>query len=129
MKKDKKIERIKKNIEAREECLKILYAYNLTKIKYDSNSKLAIEMGTKILDNKKKIDNEINKYSKNRTVKQLNVVILSILEIAFFELQTTTIDKAIIFNEAIELAKKYTDKKSSGFVNAVLSSIKEEWYV
>ncbi len=56
--------------------------------------------------------------------ERINGKLLNILRIALYELVFTNVDaEYAIVNEAVELARSVADKKSSGFVNAVLRKV------
>ena len=69
-----------------------------------------------------KIDAEIIKFSKVE-LSEVTEIELSILRLAIFELKENTLDKAIVINEGIRLAKKFGQDSSHKFVNAVLDKI------
>ena len=48
---------------------------------------------------------------------------LSILEIAIYEMLYAKLPYKVSINEAIELAKKYSDEQGGSFVNGILASI------
>lgn len=75
-------------------------------------------------EHKDEIDKLINKYAKNWTVSRMNKIDVNILRLAIFELvfATNKIDKAIIIDEAIELAKEYGTDKSYKFINGILDN-------
>ena len=51
---------------------------------------------------------------------------LSILHIAVYELLFTDTPPAVVINEAIEIAKKYSSESSGKFLNGILDAIKRE---
>ena len=65
-----------------------------------------------------KIKNSVSDFS----FSQLFKVDYAILLIAFYEIEEGKLDKPIIINEALNLAKKYSTDKSPAFINGVLSS-------
>jgi N utilization substance protein B len=81
-----------------------------------------------VLDHKPAIDQLIQKYliagwSLNRIAK----TDLIILEIALYEMiYVDDLPAKVSINEAIELAKKYSDDRSRKFVNGILSHALEE---
>ncbi len=77
-----------------------------------------------IKTNKEAIDEKITAYLKNWTIERLRSVDRVILRLAIYEMlyfQKTPIK--VIFDEYIELAKRYGDTDSGNFVNAVLAAI------
>ena len=59
------------------------------------------------------------KWSYDR-VSKVNIVIL---EIAIFEMLYLNTPYKVVINEAVELAKEYSDTKAPSFINGVLASI------
>jgi len=74
----------------------------------------------------KDIDLLINKYLNNWTLDRLSLVDQAILEVATYEIIYTDIDIKIAINEAVELAKKYSDDKVKSMINACLDKIAKE---
>jgi transcription antitermination protein NusB len=70
------------------------------------------------------IDSTIEKYLVNWKLERLSKVDLAILRICTYEIifEEDTPD-AVIINEGIELAKKYSGEKSAAFINGVLANI------
>ena len=70
------------------------------------------------------LDARISAVLQNWKLERLAVTDRNVLRIGVFELLYTSEPAAIIINEAIEIAKEFGDKKSGGFVNAVLDKIR-----
>ena len=69
----------------------------------------------------------IARFSKTRSVARIAKVNLVILKIAIYEMKyCDRVPDAAAINEAVELAKKYSLKADSGFINGILNSCKEE---
>lgn len=80
-----------------------------------------------MLEKQMDIDAKISKYLRNWTIDRLRAIDRCILRLAIFEMlyyKKTPI--RVIFDEYIELAKKYGDSDSKNFINAVLDSINKE---
>lgn len=76
----------------------------------------------KILDHLTEIDQEINEKTTGWSTDRLGKVDLTILRLAIYEIQMDDdVDTSVAINEAVELAKKYGQKESAGFVNGVLA--------
>lgn len=54
-------------------------------------------------------------------IERLTKPDLILLRLGLYELQFETIDDKVAIDEAIELAKKYSDEASAKFVNAILA--------
>lgn len=69
----------------------------------------------------------ISKFSKTRSIARIAKVNMVILKIAIYEMKyCDRVPDAAAINEAVELAKKYSLKADSGFINGILNSCKEE---
>jgi transcription antitermination factor NusB len=123
---------------ARELTLKALYAYDISgsEVEQISNDiispslikpeakKFAQSLLFKVAQNIEQIDGLIKDhaiswdFSRIATIEK-NILRMGICEFLFFD----DIPSTISIDEAIELAKKYGDKDSKNFVNAVLDSV------
>lgn len=80
-----------------------------------------------IISHKKEIDNIIQSASEHWRISRMAVVDRNVLRIAVFELLfEENIASAIIINEAIEIAKKYSSMEAATFVNGILDAIRKE---
>lgn len=69
----------------------------------------------------------IAKYSKSRSVSRIAKVNMIILKIAVYEMKyCERVPNAAAINEAVELAKKYSLKTDSAFINGILNSYMRE---
>ncbi len=69
-------------------------------------------------------DELISEFSHTWTIQRIPAVDRNILRLAIFELlERRDIPIAVVINEAVELAKRYSTEESSKYVNGVLSSI------
>jgi len=74
------------------------------------------------------IDKKLSECSINWSLKRMPYIDRNILRIAAYELLfLDTVPVLVSINEAIEMAKKYSSKDSSKFVNGVLHRLKEEY--
>ena len=77
-----------------------------------------------IQNHKKNIDEVIKKHSKNWKKERISLVDLNIMRLAIFEiLFCPQIPDKSALNEALELAKKFGEKKSPGFINGILNQV------
>ncbi|MCX5711826.1 MAG: transcription antitermination factor NusB [Candidatus Omnitrophica bacterium] len=78
-------------------------------------------------ENRKVIDEKLSLYAANWQLERMAVVDRNILRMATYEiLMCPEIPPKVSINEAIELAKKFSDVESSKFVNGILDKIKLE---
>ena len=61
-----------------------------------------------------------NKYLDNWNINRLDKTGASILRMSLYELKYTDTPKVVVINEAIELAKSYSDDSVRKMINAVL---------
>jgi len=78
----------------------------------------------RILDHGEAIDKAIQSASKNWRLSRMAVVDRNILRVAVCELlYEPTLVPAIVMDEAIEIAKRYSGEESAVFVNGVLDAV------
>lgn len=69
-------------------------------------------------------DGLIREHAKNWTLERMPVLDVSILRLAMFELaEEPETPVAVIINEAVELAKRFSTDDSGKFVNGMLSAV------
>ena len=78
------------------------------------------------IDNLKTIDEAIAKHLKDWSFDELGKIEKAILRLGAYEILIDKNDKAVVINEAIELAKELADEKSHQFINGVLDAIDKE---
>ncbi len=79
-----------------------------------------------VILNIKDIDNYVSKYLENWSIERLGLTDQAILRIATYELIYTDTPDLVCINEAIELAKKFSDDKVVKMINGVLDKIYHE---
>jgi N utilization substance protein B len=127
-------------VKSREYLLQLTYQMNINKESYDETFESFmdneeedkddldlsfIKVGLKgIQDNLQVIDNKIEEQLVNWKLNRISKFNLSILRIAIYEmLFREDIPAKVSINEAIELAKKFSDEKSVSFINGVLDQV------
>ena len=122
--------------ELREKCMIILYQWDLYR---ENNPQIDID---ELIKNNLDIDNDFvrdiiygvithineidelaNKYMNNWSINRLDKTGAAILRIGVFELKYTDTPDIVVINEAIELAKKYSDDSVRKIINAVLDKV------
>ena len=122
--------------ELRNKCMIILYQidiYNQQKTPYEveevikENVEIEYEFIKDIVYGVTTHQNELvdlsNEYVKDWTIDRLDKTGAAILRMAIFELKYTDTPPIVVINEAIELAKKYSDDSVRKMINAVLDKI------
>ncbi len=83
-----------------------------------------------VLEHQEEIDRLIQKHALNWTISRMSIIDRNILRCAVYELlRLSDIPAKVTMNEAIEIAKRYSDEESGAFVNGILDHIvKEEFF-
>ena len=79
-----------------------------------------------VLDKENELVELIENHLKDWSFKRLGSTDQAILKLSTYELLYTDTPKVVSINEAVELAKKYSDEKVVPMINAVLDSILNE---
>ena len=90
----------------------------------EENADFTRELVSGVIQNKEKIDLNIQSLAPAWPVEQIPVVDRNILRLAIFEiLLDNKVPVKVAINEAVELAKTFGSDNSSRFVNGVLGSV------
>ncbi len=122
--------------ELREKAMTIIYQITLYKnnnMKYDVEEIIADNLE---IDNEfvkeivygvvtyfDELTNEANNYLNNWTIDRLDLTGASILRMALYEIKYTKTPPIVVINEAVELAKKYSDDAVRKMINAALDKV------
>ncbi len=79
-----------------------------------------------VVNNLKAIDDKAHKYLKDWSIDRLGKTDQAILRMAIYEMIYTDTPGIICINEAVELAKSYSDDAVKDLINGVLDSIYHE---
>lgn len=122
--------------EARKIIMTILYqivVYEKNKMMYDVeevikenlevDNEFVKEIVYGVITYKNDIDNMANKYLNNWTIDRLGNTDIAILRMGIYELMYTETPNIVCINEAIELAKNYSDDDVCKMINAVLDKV------
>lgn len=122
--------------ELREKIMTILYQIDLYKrnnIEFDVDSTIKenVEIDNEFVKDivygvvtyMDTIDELANKYLSNWTIDRLDSEGKAILRMSIYELKYTDTPDLVVINEAIELAKRYSDDSVRKMINAVLDKI------
>ena len=122
--------------ELRKKCMTILYqmeVYDKNKIKYevddvisevnDIENEFIKEIVYGVITYKNDIDKLANKYLDGWTIDRLGNTDIAILRMGIFELIYTKTPEVVAINEAIELAKEYSDDSVRKMINGVLDKV------
>jgi N utilization substance protein B len=75
------------------------------------------------IENLEMLDKEIKDHLKDWDYDGIGKVEKAIMRLGAYEILVDKTDRAIIINEAVELAKELADEKSPQFINGVLDAI------
>ncbi len=78
------------------------------------------------VENLEMLDKEIEEHLTDWDYNSIGKVEKAIMRLGAYEILIAKTDKAIIINEAVELAKTLADEKSPKFINAVLDALGSE---
>lgn len=79
-----------------------------------------------IIDNEEVLEEKANKYLNNWTLDRLGYTDQAIIKLAIYEMLYTDTGDKICINEAIELAKQYSDENVVKMINGVLDKVYKE---
>ena len=80
------------------------------------------EKSNKILEKLDEIDGMINQEAQGWTTERMGKIELTILRLAIYEIKfDEDVPAGVAINEAVEIAKKFGQEESAGFVNGVLA--------
>lgn len=125
--------------ELRKKIMTILYqmnVYDTNKVEYDVDSiikevldidnEFVKDMVYGVITYKIKIDELANKYLNNWTIDRLGNTDQAIIRMGIYELMYTDTPSIVVINEAVELAKLYSDDKVKDMINSILDKIYHE---
>ena len=78
------------------------------------------------IENLEMLDEKIKEHLKEWDYNAIGKVEKAIMRLGAYEILVAKTDKAIIINEAVELAKELADEKSPQFINGVLDALDKE---
>lgn len=125
--------------ELRKNIMTILYQinlYTLNKIDYNIDdvikevnpidNEFVKDIVYGVITKKDELDSLANKYLNNWTIDRLGNTDQSILRMALYELLYMDTPDIVVINEAIELAKDYSDDSVKNMINGVLDKVYHE---
>lgn len=125
--------------EARVVIMTILYQifmYQKNNINYDTNDVIKEnakidndfikKMVNGVLEKKEELFNKANSNLKDWKMDRLGLTDQAILSLGLYELLYTDTPEVVAINEAVELAKNYSDDKVKNMINGVLDKVYHE---
>ncbi len=125
---------------ARMAVVSLLYAYDLgnkeiadftdeiledKKIR-NKQKDFALELFRGVMDNLEKIDTAIVKHLKEWDFERLGSIERATLRLGAYEIMNSSLDSAVVINEAIEVSKAFGTEQSPKFINGVLDAISKD---
>ena len=125
--------------ELREKIMIILYQYDLMKSNgldcdieeiiqdnMDAQNDFVKDMVYGVITYLSELDKLANSKMQNWDIKRIDKTGAAILRLALYELKYTDTPFVVIINEAVELAKKYSDDNVRKMINAILDKVVKE---
>ena len=122
--------------ELREKIMTILYqinVYSSNKIEYEVDSiikevnpidnEFVKDIVYGVITKKEELDEIANKYLNKWTIDRLGNTDQSIIRMAIYELLYTDTPEIVVINEAVELAKTFSDDDVKNMINGVLDKV------
>lgn len=78
------------------------------------------------LAGQEQIDQRIRQHSEHWRLERMPVVDRNILRMAIWELTGTSTPAAVVINEALELAQRYSGPEAVPFINGVLDAVRRQ---
>lgn len=92
----------------------------------DIENEFVKDMVYGIVTNYDELTDEANKYLKDWNIDRLDLTGASILRMAIYEIKYMDTPNIVVINEAVELAKKYSDENVRKMINASLDRMINE---
>ncbi len=125
--------------ELRKKIMTILYQINIyksNKINYnvldvinevmEIDNTFVKEIVLGVEEKQTELDEIANKHLKDWTIDRLGFTDAAILRMSLYELLYTDTPNIVCINEAVELAKEYSDDKVKNMINAVLDKVMKD---
>lgn len=125
--------------ELREICMVILYQYEIyqgavtnpnideiIKDNLDIDNEFVKDIVYGVITHQVELDKVANEHMIDWTIDRIDKAGAAILRMGIYELKYTDTPEIVAVNEAIELAKKYSDENVRKIINAVLDKIIKE---
>ncbi len=113
--------------ESREQALTALYSADVqdaAQIDTSGLSPKARWLASGVWEHREELDVAIADYAKGWRVERMPAIDRNVLRIGAFELAHSATPVAVVIDEAVELAKRFSTTKSGSFVNGVLDAMK-----
>jgi len=125
--------------ETRENAMKLLYQISIQKedreeqlerfideqrIVEEADKEYMLGVVKGVMEKQEELDELISRHAKGWTIQRMPKVDLAIMRLSCYEMKyRTDIPANVSINEAVEIAKKYSNDQSKTFVNGVLGKV------
>ena len=79
-----------------------------------------------VLNQREDIDKRIGKFSERWRIERMPAVDRNILRMAIYEMLQGETPPAVVIDEAIELARKFSGDEAAPFINGLLDSVRKD---
>jgi N utilization substance protein B len=80
-----------------------------------------------VVEHRPEIDEKIEKYADHWKIRRMGVIDRNVMRIALYELMyCEDVPQAVVLNEAIDLAKYFSNSDSGRFVNGILDRARKD---
>ncbi|MBQ2873115.1 MAG: transcription antitermination factor NusB [Bacilli bacterium] len=100
--------------------------YNINDIiseQLDEENKFVSELVNGVISNREEIDKLANRYLEDWNISRLGFTDQAIIRIGIYEIMWTDTPDVTCIDEAVELAKEYSDEKVCKMINGVLDKV------
>ncbi|MDQ1469428.1 MAG: transcription antitermination protein NusB [Bryobacterales bacterium] len=131
---------------ARQQAMQILFQWDLRRtelqeilrgyyesllVSEDSPAKpirdaFAEQLVSGVVGNIEKIDECITKHAEHWKMQRMPAVDRNLLRLAVYELMRTDTPPAVVIDESLELARRFSGEESVHFINGVLDAVRKE---
>lgn len=99
---------------------------DIIKDNLDYESDFVVNIVNGVLEHFDELNEIANSYMKEWSIERIDKTGAAILRIGLYELKYTDTPEIVVINEAIELAKKYSDDNVRKIINAILDKMIRE---
>lgn len=112
--------------ESRDEAFKVLYAREVDgRYQPETDNDFTDKLVEGVLDNEDQLDERLTEHLNDWRIDRIYPVERVLLRTGAFEILQTETSKAVVINEAVELAKRYGDEGTGSFVNGILDNFEK----
>lgn len=112
--------------DSRDKAFKSLYAREINgNFKPENASSFTEQLVDGVLENQDDLDEALTEYLNDWRIDRIYPVERVLLRAGVYEILHMDTSKAVVINEAVELAKRYGDDGTGSFVNGILDNFEK----